>query len=139
MSENSFNALSTPTASTSRILAALATPQPSPMEMAHPISYQLLQDARNLKAPDGYNPTTYQETTNNAFKEYFKTSSDLRRWQMDVAEALALGLNCTVIAPTGASKTIPFILALLQPSAGKKMVLILLPLKELQNNQVRCI
>jgi ATP-dependent helicase YprA (DUF1998 family) len=34
-------------------------------------------------------------------------------WQLDAAEALILGLDCVVVAGTGAGKTIPFMLPLL--------------------------
>jgi ATP-dependent helicase YprA (DUF1998 family) len=33
-------------------------------------------------------------------------------WQVDVAEALLLGLDCSVIAGTGAGKTMPFVMPL---------------------------
>src|SRR5712691_5369431 len=33
-------------------------------------------------------------------------------WQLDAAEALVLGLDCVMIAGTGAGKTIPFMLPL---------------------------
>ena len=55
-------------------------------------------------------------------------------WQLDVGEALKLGLDCSVIAGTGAGKAIPFILPLL---AEKKMaVIIISPLNALEGDQV---
>jgi ATP-dependent helicase YprA (DUF1998 family) len=55
-------------------------------------------------------------------------------WQLDVAEAILLGLDCVVIAGTGSGKTIPFMLPLLlHPD---KMALIISPLKVLQRDQV---
>jgi ATP-dependent helicase YprA (DUF1998 family) len=55
-------------------------------------------------------------------------------WQLDVAEAILLGLDCVVIAGTGSGKTIPFMLPLLlHPD---KMALIISPLKVLQQDQV---
>lgn len=59
-------------------------------------------------------------------------------WQLD-AEALLLRLDLTVIAGTGAGKTIPFILPLLNDPNAKSIVLVILPLKELQTEQVRLI
>jgi ATP-dependent helicase YprA (DUF1998 family) len=57
-----------------------------------------------------------------------------REWQLDVAEALLLGIDTVVIAGTGSGKTIPFMLLLvLNP---EKMVLIISPLKVLQCDQV---
>ena len=55
-------------------------------------------------------------------------------WQLDIMEALLLGLDSVVIAGTGSGKTIPFMLPLLQHL--KKMILIILPLKVLQRDQV---
>ena len=55
-------------------------------------------------------------------------------WQLDVSEALLLGLDCTVIAGTGAGKTMPFVMPLfIQP---KKIVLIISPLNALEEDQV---
>ncbi|KAJ7260767.1 P-loop containing nucleoside triphosphate hydrolase protein [Mycena rebaudengoi] len=54
-------------------------------------------------------------------------------WQIDVSEALILGLDCIVIAGTGAGKTIPFMMPLLLHR--EKFVLIISPLKILQGDQ----
>ncbi|KAM6496623.1 P-loop containing nucleoside triphosphate hydrolase protein [Amanita muscaria] len=56
-------------------------------------------------------------------------------WQLDVAEALLVGLDGIIIAGTGSGKTIPFMLPLfIHP---EKMILILSPLKVLQRDQAR--
>ena len=57
-------------------------------------------------------------------------------WQLDVAEAALVGLDATVISGTGSGKTISFILPLLADETGRKMVVIISPLKELQKDQV---
>ena len=44
-------------------------------------------------------------------------------WQLDVAEALILGIDCVVIAGTGSGKTIPFMLPLLCNESRKKIML----------------
>ncbi|KAF9071411.1 hypothetical protein BDP27DRAFT_1154110, partial [Rhodocollybia butyracea] len=44
-------------------------------------------------------------------------------WQVDVAEALLLGLDCTVIAGTGAGKTMPFIMPLLVEAKEKRIII----------------
>ena len=57
-------------------------------------------------------------------------------WQTDVCEALLLGLDCVVIAGTGAGKTMPFAMPLLVDKTGRKIVVIISPLNELENEQV---
>jgi superfamily II DNA helicase RecQ len=54
-------------------------------------------------------------------------------WQIDVAEALILGIDCIVIAGTGAGKTMPFVMPPLMDNSKMKMVS---PLDELQVDQV---
>ncbi|KAF8573691.1 hypothetical protein K439DRAFT_1317768, partial [Ramaria rubella] len=44
-------------------------------------------------------------------------------WQLDVTEALLLGLDSVVFAGTGAGKTIPFVMPLWQDTSRKKMVI----------------
>jgi hypothetical protein len=46
-------------------------------------------------------------------------------WQLDVAERLLLGVNCELIAPTGAGNAIPFALPLFYL---KNKILIIVPL-----------
>jgi ATP-dependent helicase YprA (DUF1998 family) len=58
-------------------------------------------------------------------------------WQVDVCEAILLGLDCVVIAPTGAGKSMPFIMPLLMDKTCRKMVIIISPLNELEYDQVR--
>jgi hypothetical protein len=55
-------------------------------------------------------------------------------WQLDVAESLLLGIDCEVIAATGARKMLPFVLPLLvRPDM---VVVILSPLDALKLDQV---
>ncbi|KZT04200.1 uncharacterized protein LAESUDRAFT_658275 [Laetiporus sulphureus 93-53] len=60
---------------------------------------------------------------------------ELYDWQVDVTEALLLGMDCTVIGGTGAGKTMPFVMPLLLDQTKKKMVLIISPLNELEYDQ----
>lgn len=55
-------------------------------------------------------------------------------WQVDVAEALVLGLDCLVIAGTGAGKSMPFVMPLF--ALPDKMVIIISPLNALEEDQV---
>ncbi|KAJ7152391.1 P-loop containing nucleoside triphosphate hydrolase protein [Mycena filopes] len=56
-------------------------------------------------------------------------------WQIDVSEAIVLGLDAVVIAGTGAGKTIPFMMPLLLDRS--KFVLVISPLKILQEDQAK--
>ncbi|TFK18136.1 hypothetical protein FA15DRAFT_557622, partial [Coprinopsis marcescibilis] len=55
-------------------------------------------------------------------------------WQMDVTEALLVGLDSVVIAGTGCGKTMPFMMPLLNDSSKKAVIIS--PLKVLQLDQV---
>ncbi|KAN0082803.1 hypothetical protein V8E55_008598, partial [Tylopilus felleus] len=54
-------------------------------------------------------------------------------WQLNVTEALLLGLDCVVIAGTGAGKTMPFMMPLLLHP--KKHIVIISPLNALEIDQ----
>jgi ATP-dependent helicase YprA (DUF1998 family) len=60
-------------------------------------------------------------------------------WQVDVTEALLLGLDCIVIAGTGAGKTMPFGMPLLMDKATGKLVIVISPLNDLEAEQVSMI
>ncbi|KAJ7882049.1 hypothetical protein B0H14DRAFT_3758269 [Mycena olivaceomarginata] len=55
-------------------------------------------------------------------------------WQIDMAEALLLGLDCSLIAGTGAGKTMPFIMPLFVES--EKIIIIISPLNALEVDQI---
>ncbi|KAJ7055140.1 P-loop containing nucleoside triphosphate hydrolase protein [Mycena amicta] len=86
-------------------------------------SRQVLDDVRRLAAAEfGYDSSK----TRNAMDDVFKKSSACHAypWQLDVAEALLLKVDCLVIAGTGSGKTTPFMLPLLLPENKAKIVLI---------------
>ena len=56
-------------------------------------------------------------------------------WQLDVTEAIILGLDSIVIAGTGSGKTMPFMMPLLMDPTKK--IIIVSPLKVLQLDQAR--
>jgi superfamily II DNA helicase RecQ len=60
-------------------------------------------------------------------------------WQLDVSEAILLGLDCCIVAGTGAGKTLPFVLPLLAQSAQRqrKRCIIISPLNALEHDQVK--
>ena len=53
-------------------------------------------------------------------------------WQIDMLEALLLGLDCSVIAGTGAGKTMPFVMPLFVES--NKIMIIISPLNALEED-----
>ena len=60
-----------------------------------------------------------------------------RTFQLDVTEALMLGLGVTAIAGTGSGKTLPWATPLLLEENKAKTVLVISPLKALQAVHVR--
>jgi bloom syndrome protein len=97
-------------------------------------SYKNLQKARDEAAQkNGYHSETTRGSLRSIFRERF--GHDPHEWQLDVAEAILLGLDSVVIAGTGAGKTMPFMMPLLLDK--KKKVIIVSPLKVLQADQVR--
>ena len=92
-----------------------------------------LQQARETAAKKrNYNSLDTHTRLERLFSE--KSGFKPYGWQLDVAEAILLGLDCVVIAGTGSGKTIPFMLPLLL--YPNKMALIISPLKVLQRDQV---
>ena len=57
----------------------------------------------------------------------------MNEWQLDVTEAIMLGLDSVVIAGTGAGKMVPLLLS------KHKKAIITSPLKVLQADQVRTV
>lgn len=102
-------------------------------ERLHARSYKILEEARIAAARTKQYDT---EKTRRVLQEIFHTrfGRPAYEWQMDVTEAMLLGLDSIVIARTGAGKTMPFMMPLLLDS--KKKVIIISPLKVLQEDQV---
>lgn len=94
-----------------------------------------LERARNhAKKEWGYRSTDTREQIRNTFQACCP-GKEPHDWQLDVAEAILLGLDCTVIAGTGAGKTMPFIMPLFA-EGRKKVVVIISPLNVLEEDQV---
>lgn len=99
----------------------------------HNKAYRNLEKAReNASRKDGYNSQQTRSDINSLFREGF--GKDPYDWQLDVTEAILLGLDSVVIAGTGAGKTMPFMMPLLLDK--KKKAIIVSPLKVLQEDQV---
>ncbi|KAI0744930.1 P-loop containing nucleoside triphosphate hydrolase protein [Earliella scabrosa] len=100
-------------------------------------SARLLESARDFAAKErGYNSQEVRDEIIRTFAEAFGGRVPYG-WQVDVAEALLLGLDTAVIAGTGAGKTMPFVMPLLLDKAKTKMVIIISPLNELERDQAR--
>ncbi|KAJ3974830.1 P-loop containing nucleoside triphosphate hydrolase protein [Lentinula raphanica] len=83
---------------------------------------------------NGYNSTTTRAILR---AEFTRITGGLAAypWQLDTAEALLLGLDWSVIAGTGAGKTMPFVMPLLiEPT---KRVIIISPLNALEEDQAK--
>ena len=97
-------------------------------------TYKNLQRAWEEAArKSGYNSSKTRSELISIFCNRFR--HDPYEWQLDVTEAVLLGLDSVVIAGTGAGKTMPFMMPLLLDD--KKKVIIVSPLKILQADQVQ--
>ena len=70
----------------------------------------VLQAARDHSSD--YSSETTRKNLVTAFKKAFH-GLEPYDWQLDVTEAILLGLDCVVIAGTGSGKTMPFAMPLL--------------------------
>ena len=93
----------------------------------------VLQAARNHSREHSSERT--REDLVYAFKKAFNGLQPYD-WQLDVTEAILLGLDCVVIAGTGSGKTMPFAMPLLVDKTKKKMVIVISPLNDLEEDQV---
>ena len=96
----------------------------------------MLQVARDAALKDrGYNSERTRLIMGQKLCEVFDGRCPYD-WQLDAAEALLLGLDCVVVAGTGAGKMIPFALPLFAQESWNKLILILSPLNALETDQV---
>jgi ATP-dependent helicase YprA (DUF1998 family) len=99
-------------------------------------SSKTLSNARATALKDrNYNSEGTRQTMSQKLQDAFDGRIPYD-WQLDAAEALVLGLDCVVIAGTGAGKTIPFVLPLFVQDSRDKLVLIISPLNALETDQV---
>jgi len=106
----------------------------SPLEQERELSYKLLSDARTKK--EGYDSQSIRRTLSSSVTARCPTITPYD-WQIDLAEALALGLDATVIAGTGSGKTLPWAMPLLLEENCDKICLVISPLNELEADHVR--
>jgi superfamily II DNA helicase RecQ len=111
-----------------------STPSTNSSERVRTRSYANLDAARcRAQEQDAYSSTAIRRTLQRRFTRKF--SKPAYNWQLDVAEAILLKVDCVLIAGTGAGKTIPFMLPLLG-NDQTKMGLLVQPLKALMYEQV---
>jgi ATP-dependent helicase YprA (DUF1998 family) len=103
---------------------------PTSHERQRARSYAVLDKARTKKK--NYSSLVMRERLRAKFRE--KCGKEAYSWQLDVAEAMMLQLDCILLAGTGMGKTIPFMLPLLADRA--RMAVIVSPLKILQCDMV---
>jgi len=94
----------------------------------------VLQDARTEAV--GYSSEDMRSEISSAFKDSLN-GLEPYSWQLDGCEALLLGLDCIVIAGSGAGKTMPFIMPLLVDPTKKKVVIVISPVNVPEHDQAR--
>ena len=105
----------------------------SSLERGRELSYKLLSEARVEK--EGYNSLATRRTLSKTATALYPTITPYD-WQVDLAEALTLGLDATVIAGTGSGKTLPWAMPLLLEQNHDRICLVILPLDELEADHV---
>jgi hypothetical protein len=94
--------------------------------------YKLLKDTWiSAQISRGYDYEKTHRTITETFRNIFN-GRDPYDWQINVCESLLLGLDCVIIAGTGAGKTMPFAMPLLLDNMCCKMILVISLLNELQ-------
>jgi ATP-dependent helicase YprA (DUF1998 family) len=94
----------------------------------HQKSIDILDNARETASTvNSYNSQATREAIVSRCEEAFGGNKPYD-WQVDITEALLLGLDCVAIAGTGAGKTMPFGMPLLMDDCKSKMVIVISPL-----------
>jgi ATP-dependent helicase YprA (DUF1998 family) len=105
----------------------------SSFEQERELSFKLLSEARTKKA--GYDSQATRRKLCDSVTALCPTIKPYG-WQIDVSEALALGLDATVIAGTGSGKTLPWAMPLLLEENRDRICLVISPLNELEADHV---
>ena len=106
----------------------------SSLDRERELSYMLLSEARAKKA--GYNSQATRHALSASVTAACAAITPYD-WQVDLAEALILGLDATVIAGTGSGKTLPWAMPLLLEENRDRICLVISPLNELEADHVR--
>ncbi|KAJ6597432.1 P-loop containing nucleoside triphosphate hydrolase protein [Mycena sp. CBHHK59/15] len=100
-------------------------------------SAKLLQKARddaNVSREGGYCSAATRAKIRNEFTAR-NPGKVAHEWQINIGEALELGLDCSLLAGTGFGETMPFIMPLF--SQPDKIVIIISPLNALEEDQAK--
>ena len=106
----------------------------SSLEQQRELSYKLLTNTRTKK--EGYDSQGTRHMLSSSVTALCPAIKPYD-WQIDLAEALTLGLDATVIAGTGSGKTLPWAMPLLLDKNHNKICLVISPLNELEADHVR--
>ena len=106
----------------------------SSLEREKELSYKLLSEARTKR--EGYDSLATRCSLSDSVTTLCPAITPYD-WQVDLAEALTLGLDSTVIAGTGSGKTLPWAMPLLLEQNREKICLVISPLNELEADHVR--
>ena len=99
-------------------------------------SVELLNTARKTASETAnYSSEATREAIVKKFQDVFDGNKPYD-WQVDMTEALLLGLDCVAISGTGAGRMMPFGMTLLMDESRSKMVIVLSPLNDLKVEQV---
>jgi ATP-dependent helicase YprA (DUF1998 family) len=96
-------------------------------------SFNVLEEAP--KSTKGYNSHATREALTGAVKLTFNQNTP-RDFQLDVAEALVLGLDAMLVAGTGSGKSLPWAMPLLLDEYKERACIVISPLKALQADHV---
>ncbi|TFY64233.1 hypothetical protein EVJ58_g2763 [Rhodofomes roseus] len=107
-------------------------------DLRHNLARQNLERARKKATEErGYDSARTRRIMATQLHARSNGKMTVREWQLNDAEAIVLGLDSSVIAGTGAGKTIPYMLPLLLPEFASKILVVVSPLKSLQRDQMR--
>ncbi|KAJ7577329.1 P-loop containing nucleoside triphosphate hydrolase protein [Mycena floridula] len=110
----------------------MSTPKIPEYELRRQMSYRILEEARTeAVAARKYDSARERARLQSLFLA--KHGTKAYEWQLDVEQAVSLGLDCTLVTGTGMGKTIPFMLILLPEE--KRRIVVVSPLKVLQRDQ----
>jgi len=104
--------------------------------MPEPMSSILDMERIAASISNNYDSQKMRKIIEESFSHAFKGMTKAYSWQVDIMEALLLGLDCMVITGTGCGKTMPFVMPLLVDKSKKKTMFVISPLNDLELEQV---